>query len=184
MPALRGLSWFAVDRTSSSPLPVRTSHAHPEPKRFAPASLNLALKSSKLPKAALIAAAKAPLGSVFPPGDMLSQVIVVSPGLPQYNLERELLKSYYQEIYGHGFGYAYLIPGLTRVVQAAGRLLRSEEDRGVIALLCGRFQDSRYARLLPEEWTDGDPATMVRDDPEAAVREFFARSGTPGRRGG
>ncbi len=72
------------------------------------------------------------LGGIFAegvdyPGDMLSQVIVVSPGLPQYNLERELLKGYYQEFYEHGFGYAYLIPGLTRVVQAAGRLLRSDE---------------------------------------------------------
>ncbi len=65
------------------------------------------------------------LGGIFAegvdyPGDMLSQVIVVSPGLPQYNLERELLKGYYDEFYEHGFAYAYLIPGLTRVVQAAG----------------------------------------------------------------
>jgi len=118
------------------------------------------------------------LGGIFAegvdyPGDMLSQVIVVSPGLPQYNLERELLKGYYQEFYEHGFGYAYLIPGLTRVVQAAGRLLRSDEDRGVIVVMGRRFLDPRYMRLLPEEWTFGDPEALVHDDPEAAIREFF-----------
>jgi DNA excision repair protein ERCC-2 len=118
------------------------------------------------------------LGGIFAegvdyPGEMLSQVIVVSPGLPQYNLERELLKGYYQEFYEHGFGYAYLIPGLTRVVQAAGRLLRSEEDRGVIVVMGRRFLDPRYMRLLPEEWTVGDPEALIFEDPEAAIREFF-----------
>jgi len=118
------------------------------------------------------------LGGIFAegvdyPGEMLSQVIVVSPGLPQFNLERELLKGYYQEFYEHGFGYAYLIPGLTRVVQAAGRLLRSEEDRGVIVVMGRRFLDPRYMRLLPEEWTLGDPEALIFDDPEQAIREFF-----------
>jgi DNA excision repair protein ERCC-2 len=118
------------------------------------------------------------LGGIFAegvdyPGKMLSQVIVVSPGLPQYNLERELLKGYYQEFYEHGFGYAYLVPGLTRVVQAAGRLLRSDEDRGVIVVMGRRFLDPRYLRLLPEEWTLGDPESLIFEDPEAAIREFF-----------
>jgi Rad3-related DNA helicase len=80
------------------------------------------------------------LGGIFAegvdyPGRMLSQVVVVSPGLPQFNMERELLKAYYQETYEHGFGYAYLIPGMTRVVQAAGRLIRSDTDRGVITFV-------------------------------------------------
>jgi DNA excision repair protein ERCC-2 len=118
------------------------------------------------------------LGGIFAegvdyPGHMLSQVIVVSPGLPQYNTERELLKQYFQEFYGHGFGYAYLVPGLTRVVQAAGRIFRSPEDRGVITLIGRRFQDPRYARLLPSEWTDDDPSTLLRDDPASEVRRFF-----------
>jgi DNA excision repair protein ERCC-2 len=118
------------------------------------------------------------LGGIFAegvdyPGKMLSQVIVVSPGLPQYNLERELLKGYYQEFYEHGFAYAYLVPGLTRVVQAAGRLLRSEDDRGVIVLMGRRFNQPQYFRLLPEEWTVGDPEALTYEDPEAAIREFF-----------
>ena len=121
------------------------------------------------------------LGGIFAegvdyPGKMLSQVVVVSPGLPQYNLERELLKGYYQEFYEHGFAYAYLVPGLTRVVQAAGRLLRSEDDRGVITIIGRRFLDPRYARLLPEEWTYGDPTNLIFEDPEEAVREFLDSS--------
>jgi DNA excision repair protein ERCC-2 len=119
------------------------------------------------------------LGGIFAegvdyPGKMLSQVIVVSPGLPQYNLERELLKGYDQEFYEHGFGYAYLVPGLTRVVQAAGRLLRSDDDRGVIVVVGRRFLDPRYMRLLPEEWTAGDPEALIYEDPEEAIRDFFA----------
>ncbi|MEE4271632.1 MAG: helicase C-terminal domain-containing protein [Thermoanaerobaculales bacterium] len=118
------------------------------------------------------------LGGIFAegidyPGEMLSQVMVISPGLPQFNVERELLKGYYQETYEHGFGYAYLIPGMTRVVQAAGRLIRSDTDRGVITFIGRRFLDSRYARLLPEEWVDEDPTSMLHPDPERAVREFF-----------
>jgi DNA excision repair protein ERCC-2 len=121
------------------------------------------------------------LGGIFAegvdyPGEMLSEVMVVSPALPQYGLDRELLKEYYQEFYDHGFGYAYLIPGMTRVVQAAGRLIRSDSDRGVIVLLGRRFLDRRYARLLPEEWIGDDPTTMLREDPEAAVQEFFGDS--------
>jgi DNA excision repair protein ERCC-2 len=118
------------------------------------------------------------LGGIFAegvdyPGDMLSEVIVVSPGLPQFNTERELLKQYYQEAYGHGFSYAYLIPGLTRVVQAAGRLIRSESDRGVIVLIGRRFQDSRHVRYLPTEWTGGDSESLLVEDPEFTVHRFF-----------
>ncbi len=57
--------------------------------------------------------------------------------------------------------------------QAAGRLLRSENDRGVITIVGRRFLDPRYVSLLPEEWTLGDPTNLIHDDPETAVREFF-----------
>ena len=68
------------------------------------------------------------------PGELLSGVFVVSPALPQVSFERELLRRYFDEKEEAGFDYAYLQPGMTRVVQAAGRLIRSETDRGVIAL--------------------------------------------------
>jgi Rad3-related DNA helicase len=69
---------------------------------------------------------------------------------------------------------------MTRVVQAAGRLIRSPQDRGVIALLCRRFLDRRYAALLPAEWTDGDPESLRLVDPVAAVRSFFTGGRLPG----
>jgi len=128
------------------------------------------------------------LGGIFAegvdyPGDMLSSVMVVSPGLPQISAERELLKAYYAEHYSHGFSYAYLIPGMTRVIQAAGRLIRSEEDRGVIVLLGRRFLQGQYFKLLPEDWSDGDPGALRIADPVAAARAFFAAGpqGSPGR---
>ncbi|NOZ78275.1 MAG: ATP-dependent DNA helicase [Acidobacteria bacterium] len=108
------------------------------------------------------------------PGEMLSQVMVVSPGLPQFNSERELLREFYRRTYGHGFAYAYLIPGMTRVVQAAGRLIRSAEDRGTIILLGRRFLRPQYLQLLPEDWVDeDDPARLIFEDPQAALRTFF-----------
>jgi DNA excision repair protein ERCC-2 len=118
------------------------------------------------------------LGGIFAegvdyPGEMLSEVIVVSPGLPQFNIERQLLKEYFEVTYGHGFSYAFLVPGMTRVVQAAGRLIRSETDRGVIVLIGKRFQDGRHARYLPHAWVDGDPTTLLHEDPEFSIRRFF-----------
>jgi len=63
---------------------------------------------------------------------------------------------------------------MTRVVQAAGRLIRSDTDRGVITFMGRRFLDSRYARLLPEEWVDEDPTSLLHPDPEQAVKDFFS----------
>ncbi len=107
------------------------------------------------------------------PGQMLSQVMVVSPGLPQFDTERELLRDWYRDRYGQGFAYAYLIPGMTRVVQAAGRLIRSADDRGVIVLIGRRFAQPRYLSLLPEDWVDDDPSLLFPEDPEREVRRFF-----------
>ena len=120
------------------------------------------------------------LGGVFAegvdyPGEMLSQVVVVSPALPQVGPERELLKRYFDARYERGFEYAYLIPGMTRVIQAAGRLIRSAEDRGVIALICRRFLREPYVALLPSDWTGGEPRQLRCTDPGAAVRAFFDR---------
>jgi len=119
------------------------------------------------------------LGGVFAegvdyPGEMLSAVMVVSPALPQVGPERELLKAYYADAYERGFEYAYLIPGMRRVVQAAGRLIRSERDRGVIVLICKRFLREPYVSMLPAAWTEGSPAALRLPDPVEAVREFFA----------
>ncbi len=107
------------------------------------------------------------------PGDVLSGVFVVSPALPQVSFERELLRRYFEEQEEAGFDYAYLQPGMTRVVQAAGRLIRSETDRGVIALLCRRFLEEPYASRLPRDWYEESPHELLSQHPAEEIREFF-----------
>ncbi len=86
------------------------------------------------------------------PGDRLSGVAVVGVGLPQVGLERELLRAYYQRALGDGFAYAYRYPGLTRVQQAVGRVIRTAEDVGVALLIDDRFFHAEVAELLPPHW--------------------------------
>jgi DNA excision repair protein ERCC-2 len=86
------------------------------------------------------------------PGEQLLGVIVVSPALPQVGFERELMRQYYERTHGSGFEYAYLYPGMSRVIQSVGRLIRSETDRGVAVLVCRRFAQRQYASLFPPDW--------------------------------
>ncbi len=107
------------------------------------------------------------------PGDVLSGVFVVSPALPRVSFERELLRRYFEEQEEAGFDYAYLQPGMTRVVQAAGRLIRSETDRGVIALLCRRFLEEPYVSRIPRDWYEEAPAELASRRPAQEIRDFF-----------
>jgi DNA excision repair protein ERCC-2 len=110
------------------------------------------------------------------PGELLSAVYIVSPALPQVSFERELLRRYFDETEQAGFDYAYLHPGMTRVIQAAGRLIRSETDRGVIALLCQRFLQEPYVGHLPRDWYERSPLELIARDPAAEVQRFLNRS--------
>ena len=112
-------------------------------------------------------------------GDMLSGVMVIGPALPQVSFEQELLKQYYDEQYGAGFEFAYLIPGMTRVVQSAGRVIRSEHDIGVIALLCKRFTQESYTRYFPADWYEESPRELVSRKPANEIRSFFEAKATP-----
>ncbi|BBI36300.1 ATP-dependent DNA helicase [Cohnella abietis] len=85
-------------------------------------------------------------------GDRLRGVAVVGVGMPQIGMERNLIKSYFDEEGRNGFDYAYVYPGINKVLQAGGRLIRSEQDRGVLALIDDRYLQPQYSRLLPEEW--------------------------------
>ena len=106
------------------------------------------------------------------PGELLSAVFIVSPALPQVSFERELLRRYFEETEQAGFEYAYLQPGMTRVIQAAGRLIRGETDRGVIALLCRRFLQEPYVAHLPRDWYDDSPAELAAPDPAGKSGSF------------
>lgn len=86
------------------------------------------------------------------PGDRLNGVMVVGVGLPQVGLERNLLREYFQSRGKNGFDYAYVYPGMCKVLQAGGRLIRSENDSGSIVLADDRFLQYPYQQLLPGEW--------------------------------
>ena len=103
---------------------------------------------------------------------------VVSPALPKVSFERELLRRYFDETEQAGFEYAYLQPGMTRVIQAAGRLIRNETDRGVIALLCQRFLQEPYVSRLPRDWNDESPLELISRSPAKEIQEFFKRAKT------
>jgi DNA excision repair protein ERCC-2 len=85
-------------------------------------------------------------------GDRLTSVIIVGVGLPQVSPELEVMKDYYQEKSTSGFSYAYTYPGINKVIQAAGRLIRTETDHGALLLIDSRFGNQEYLCLLPDEW--------------------------------
>ena len=97
------------------------------------------------------------LGGVFGEGVDLagSRLIgcaIVGVGLPQVNPRQEMLRRYFDEQAGCGFDYAYRYPGMNKVLQAAGRVIRTETDRGVVLLLDDRFAQESYRRLFPPHW--------------------------------
>ncbi|OHR71631.1 ATP-dependent helicase [Bacillus sp. HMSC76G11] len=85
-------------------------------------------------------------------GSRLNGVIVVGVGLPQIGFERNIMKAYFQQTGKNGFDYAYVFPGMNKVLQAGGRLIRSEKDTGTIVLVDDRFLSDKYQMLLPYEW--------------------------------
>jgi DNA excision repair protein ERCC-2 len=116
------------------------------------------------------------------PGETLSGVIVVSPALPQVSFERELMRQYYDQRYGKGFEFAYLYPGMNRVIQSVGRLIRSETDRGVAVLVCQRFAQPQYSTLFPPDWSDSMTQER-RFDFATELADFWASLGpNPGKK--
>jgi len=108
-------------------------------------------------------------------GDRLTGVVIVGIGLPQVCPELEIMRRYYDEKLGSGFSYAYTYPGINRVLQASGRLIRTENDRGALLLIDSRFAQPDCIRLLPDEWCP-IPRTSMGVDIEACVRQFWEKS--------
>lgn len=106
-------------------------------------------------------------------GDMAAGAIIVGPGLPSYDLERELLRDYYEKTYGHGFEYAYSYPAMTKVIQAAGRVVRSETDRGLIVLMDGRFLKDSYTSAMPKDWFTQSAHELVSTSILSDISKFW-----------
>lgn len=106
------------------------------------------------------------LGGIFGEGidlknDSLIGVMIVGTGLPQVCNEREILKNYFDSNGENGFDYAYRYPGMNKVLQAAGRVIRTAEDVGIIVLLDERFLQLSYRRLFPREWDSFEPVNLT-----------------------
>ena len=118
------------------------------------------------------------LGGIFSEGidlkgESLIGAAIVGTGLPQICHEREILRQYYEGRQMDGFAYAYRYPGMNKVLQAAGRVIRTKEDKGVILLLDDRFWDRDYQEIFPREWQDRTGCRL--DTVEDAVETFWKR---------
>lgn len=107
------------------------------------------------------------LGGIFGEGidlknDSLIGVMIVGTGLPLVCNEREILKNYFDERGENGFDYAYRYPGMNKVLQAAGRVIRTSEDVGIIALLDERFLQFAYRKMFPREWENFEVVDVKR----------------------
>ncbi|WP_371373117.1 ATP-dependent DNA helicase [Sporomusa aerivorans] len=106
-------------------------------------------------------------------GERLVGAVIVGVGLPMVCLEREIIKNWFDTENERGFEYAYVYPGMNKVLQAAGRVIRTEHDRGLVLLIDDRFAHTRYRRLFPQEWRGAlrvkNPAGI-----DAAAKQFWS----------
>lgn len=107
------------------------------------------------------------------PGSMLIGAFVVGPPLPHFDLQREKMREYYEENYQAGFDYAYTFPAMAKAIQAAGRVIRSEKDKGLIVLMDDRFVSPSFAKTMPNDWFIQSPQEVVSTQILNDVREFW-----------
>jgi Rad3-related DNA helicase len=105
----------------------------------------------------------------------LDGVLVIGPSLPSVSFEQELLKQYYEERFSNGFAYAYQFPGLTRTFQAAGRLIRTSSDRGIILFIGRRFATPQYSNYFPPYYYQENPRELLSNDLEREMASFWEK---------
>ena len=118
------------------------------------------------------------LGGIFSAGidlknDSLIGAVIVGPGLPLVCSEREILKNYFEKQGDDGFDYAYRYPGMNKVLQAAGRVIRTAEDIGIVALLDDRFLTGTYVRMFPREWNAYERVSLQQV--EKKISDFWRK---------
>lgn len=109
------------------------------------------------------------------PGNRLIGVIIAGVGLPGLSFERNLIRDYYENKVEDGYNYAYTYPGMNRVLQAAGRVIRRSDDRGVVILADDRYTAPPYTALYPPHWKRIRRVADLADLPRM-LREFWAAS--------
>lgn len=108
------------------------------------------------------------------PGDMLIGAFVVGPPLPTFDFEREEVRAYFERNYNKGFDYAYTYPAMARAVQSAGRVIRSEKDKGIIILMDDRFLEKSYSQSMPQDWFQENPRELVSGSILKDLSEFWS----------
>ncbi len=101
--------------------------------------------------------------------------MIVGVGLPQMNHEQELIKSYYDEKEHLGFAYAYQLPGMNKVLQAGGRVIRGMADQGIVVLADQRFSSFSYRRLFPQHWQTAREVRSVGELEEGIQRFWLSK---------
>lgn len=116
------------------------------------------------------------MGGIFSEGidltaDKLIGAAIVGTGIPQVCTERELIRQYFEKDGMSGFDFAYLYPGMNKVLQSAGRVIRTEEDKGVLLLLDDRFFGRQYREIFPREWSKYQVCNL--DEVAEATEKFW-----------
>jgi len=111
------------------------------------------------------------------PGDALIGAFVVGPPLPAASPVREQFRRYYQKTYGDGFNYAFVYPAMARAIQAAGRVIRTVTDRGIIMLIDGRFAEKAYAECMPCDWFRESSRELIPKSIITELQDFWTGSG-------
>lgn len=112
-------------------------------------------------------------------GRGLLGVFIVGPAVPNATFERQLMQEHFDRKYGQGRSFAYVYPAMTRSVQAAGRIVRDESERGVIVLMDPRFLQSDFAETMPSDWFEQSPEELIPKRILNDVREFWAEGSSP-----
>jgi len=108
-------------------------------------------------------------------GDMCNGIIIFSPGLPKISYARDLIRDYHELNNNNGFEYAYLYPGINKVIQASGRLIRSSQDKGIVVLVGERFAEENIHDLLPQYWFQYPGNLVVTKNYIPEIKKFWHR---------
>ncbi|MBO9667151.1 MAG: ATP-dependent DNA helicase [Bdellovibrio sp.] len=111
------------------------------------------------------------------PGEMLIGAFVIGPALPTFDFEREQIRQYYEAKADKdmAFNYTYVYPAMAKTIQSAGRVIRSENDKGLIVLMDSRFLENTYSETMPQGWFENSPQELVSSKILSDVTEFWAQ---------
>ena len=109
------------------------------------------------------------------PGEALIGCVVVGPPIPPFDLEHKLTKDYFDRVYGEGEAFTYTYPAMAKAIQAAGRVIRGPEERGLLAFLDGRFLEPAFAQCFPQDWFQHSPREAVSEEILADISRFWSQ---------